>query len=84
MRSRERLTVTVPHAVLAAAKADVAAGAAPSVSAWITEAATTKARREGLAEVLADLLAQSGGPLTDEERSWAESHLGLSSSTPAH
>jgi hypothetical protein len=77
MQTRERVTVTVPVEVLAAARRDVEAGVATSVSAWITDAAEAKARQETLDEVLADLLEASGGPLSDEERAWARNQLGL-------
>jgi hypothetical protein len=77
MQMRERVTVTVPGEVLATARRDVKAGAAPSVSAWITDAAEAKAREETLTEVLGDLLDASGGPLTEEEREWAQSQLEL-------
>lgn len=82
MQRRERVTITVPSDVLAAARRDVEAGTATSISAWITSAAEAKAREEDLADVLADLLEGSGGPLSDEEREWAQHQLGLSSSMP--
>lgn len=75
MRTKTRVTVTVPDAVLEAARRDVERGAAPSLSAWVTDAAEAKARRERLEEVLDDLLQATGGPLTEEEASWARSQL---------
>lgn len=75
MQIKERVTVTVPADVLAVARHDVEAGVARSVSAWITDAAEAKARRESLHDVLADLANESGGPLTDEERAWARKQL---------
>jgi hypothetical protein len=75
MRTTDRVTVTVPKRLLAKAKDDVAAGLAPSVSAWITEAMEDKAGGERLADVMADLLQESGGPMTDEERAWVDSVL---------
>lgn len=69
--------MTIPGEVLAAARRDVDAGRAASVSAWITEAAERMARQESADEVLADLLEEAGGPLSDEERAWARSQLGL-------
>lgn len=72
---KERVTVTVPSDVLAAARRDVEAGAARSVSAWITDAAEAKARRESLHDVLSDLANETGGPFTDEERAWARKQL---------
>ena len=48
-----RLTVTVDEALFRLAKADVAAGRAESVSAWVAEAMREKARAR--AELVADL-----------------------------
>ncbi|MGO9911116.1 MAG: hypothetical protein ACLPQS_08150 [Acidimicrobiales bacterium] len=75
MRTKTRVTVTVPDAVLEAARRDVDSGAATSVSAWLTQAAEAKARREVLDDVLDDLLEDSGGPLTHKETMWARSQL---------
>jgi hypothetical protein len=75
MRTTTRVTVTVPAAVLEAARSDVQRGAARSLSAWITQAAEAKARTETLNYVLDDLLADTGGPLTDEEIAWARAQL---------
>jgi hypothetical protein len=75
MRTKSRVTVTVPDAVLEAARRDVESGSATSVSAWVTEAAEAKARRESLDHVLHSLLEATGGPLTKEEVAWARSQL---------
>ena len=75
MRTRTRVTVTVPDEILEVARRDVESGSATSLSAWVTEAAEAKARRESLGQVLDSLLAASGGPLTEEEVSWAQSQL---------
>lgn len=73
---RTRLTVTVDEDAVRAAEDAVAAGRAPSVSAWVAAAMTARARRESLADVLADIRAELG-PATDEETAWARSVLGL-------
>ena len=75
MQTRTRVTVTVPDAVLQAARRDVESGVAPSLSAWITDAAEAKVRRESLGHVLDELLEASGGPLTKEETEWARAQL---------
>jgi hypothetical protein len=72
---RARITVTVDEAAVHAAEAAVAAGRAPSVSAWVASAMTERAHRESLADVLADIRAEMG-PATDEETAWARSVLG--------
>lgn len=73
---RTRLTVTVDPETAKAAEAAVAAGRAPSVSAWVAEAMTEYARRERLTDVLAEIRAELG-PATNEETAWARSVLGL-------
>lgn len=73
---RTRVTVTVDADVVAAAEAAVAAGRAPSVSAWVAEAMAERSRREQLNDVLAEIRAELG-PATDEETAWARSVLGL-------
>jgi antitoxin ParD1/3/4 len=75
MRTTTRVTITVPDAVLEAARRDVASGAAPSVSAWVTDAAAAKARRESLDHVLDELLEAAGGPLSEDEMAWARAQL---------
>jgi hypothetical protein len=73
---RTRVTVSVDEEAVHAAEAAVAAGRAPSVSAWVASAMNEKAYREGLAAVLADIRAELG-PASDEETAWARSVLGL-------
>jgi len=69
MQTKTRVTVTVPDAVLQAARRDVESGVAPSLSAWVTDAAEAKARREILDHVLDELLEASGGPLPRRKQS---------------
>ncbi len=73
---RTRVTVTVDEDAVQAAEAAVAAGRASSVSAWVAGAMVERARRERLADVLAEIRAELG-PATDEETAWARSVLGL-------
>lgn len=73
---RQRITVTVPPAAIAAAEQDVVAGRAPSVSAWVSEAMEEKAQRENLQALLGEIRGEIG-PATDEETQWARSVLGL-------
>lgn len=68
--------MTVERDAVEAAEAAVAAGRAPSVSAWVAGAMAERARRERLADVLAEIRAELG-PTTDEETAWARSVLGL-------
>jgi hypothetical protein len=78
MRTKARITVTVPKELLAVVEADVAAGRAPSVSAWVSEAMQQKAGARTVAEILDEMDDHFGGPVTPEERAWARKRLGLS------
>lgn len=73
---RSRVTVTVRPEVLAAAEQNVSEGRATSVSAWVDQAMEEKARRDDLAELLAEM-ATAGDPVGDEDEAWARSVLGL-------
>ncbi len=73
---KRRVTVSVRPEVLEAAAADVAAGKAESVSAWVGEAMEARAHRESIKDVLAEI-RQEIGPATEEETAWARSVLGL-------
>ncbi len=78
MRTKARITVTVPKELLEVVEADVAAGRAPSVSAWVSDAMEDKARSRTVGEILADMDDHFGGPITEEEHAWARKRLGLS------
>ncbi|HVL52619.1 MAG TPA: hypothetical protein VM754_14110 [Actinomycetota bacterium] len=73
---RKRLTVSVNEEIVREAEAAVAAGSAPSVSAWVAEAMSQRAQRERLKDILAEIRTEIG-PATDEETAWAQSVLGL-------
>ncbi len=73
---RRRVTVTVDEETVGAAESAVAAGRAPSISAWVASAMAERARHESLADVLVQIRAELG-PATDEETAWARSVLGL-------
>jgi hypothetical protein len=79
---RTRVTVTVDDATVRAGEEAVAAGDAPSLSAWVAAAMVERASRERLSSVLAEIRAELG-PATEEETAWARSVLGQSFSTPA-
>ncbi|MGH9098821.1 MAG: hypothetical protein ACRDV8_01145 [Acidimicrobiales bacterium] len=70
------MTVTVRREVLDSAEADVAAGRAPSLSAWVNQAMEEQVRHGDLVVLLAEMRAENG-PATEEEDMWARSVLGL-------
>ena len=76
MQRRSRVTVTVRPEVLEVAEADVAAGRASSLSAWVDQAMGEKARHDELVALLEEMQAENG-PATEEEDQWARRVLGL-------
>lgn len=69
-----KIAVSLPDDLVAHARAEVRAGNAPSVSAYVAEALTHRARLERLELLLDEMLDETGGALTDEERRAAD-HL---------
>jgi Arc/MetJ-type ribon-helix-helix transcriptional regulator len=67
-----KITITLPKEQLVEIGALVAAGRAPSISAFTKHAvAVALSDAAGWSEMLDDALRQTGGPLTDKERAWA-------------
>lgn len=71
-----KIAVSLPDADVAAARRAVAAGRAPSVSAYIAEAIARRERQESLTELLDDLDRELGAPSVADYR-WADKALGL-------
>jgi Arc/MetJ-type ribon-helix-helix transcriptional regulator len=68
-----KVTITLPNDQLKEIRAFVASRRASSVSAFIKHAVDVAlADAAGWAEMLRDGLEQTGGPLTDKERAWAD------------
>ncbi len=63
----EKITVTVPAEVLERARAAVASGVAPSVSAYVSQAVRDRAERERHVAAVED----RWGPFDDEATDWA-------------
>lgn len=72
-----KVTVSLDPAVAERARRDVAEGRAKSLSAWLNDAGRARVEGEDLAQVLAELFDETGGPLTDEELSRARQRLAL-------
>lgn len=68
MTAKAKVAVTLPRELLEAAKRAVAGGRAPSVSAYVSEALAEKTKLDALDELLDEMLADTGGPLTGDER----------------
>jgi Arc/MetJ-type ribon-helix-helix transcriptional regulator len=73
-----KVTVTLDEGQLARIRALVTQGAASSVSGFVQHAVGVSLDDvAGWGAVLADALRDSGGELSREERSWADSVLGV-------
>jgi Arc/MetJ-type ribon-helix-helix transcriptional regulator len=75
--TREKIAITLPEEQVAAARRAVAEGRAASVSAYISQALARRTAEEEMADMLAEIFAETGGPPTEEERAWASRQLGL-------
>ncbi len=72
----KRVTVTLDEAQLNRIRAVVEAGSAPSVSAFIRHAAVVALDDlAGWGALLTESLGETGCPLTDDERAWADGIL---------
>lgn len=77
MTGIEKIAISVPHALMQRVRRAVARGEAASVSAYFTAAAEEKSKHDDLGQLLGEMLAESGGPLTERERHDADRALGL-------
>jgi Arc/MetJ-type ribon-helix-helix transcriptional regulator len=72
----EKITITLDKQQLEQVRALVDAGKAPNVSAFVKHAVgVALADVAGWAALLAAALRQTGGPLTQRERAWADGVL---------
>ena len=71
----KRITISIPDDVAAKAEAAVSHGEAPSVSAWFSDIARREPDWATAREITAELALEAG--VTDEDREWARSVLGL-------
>jgi len=74
--TREKIAITLPEEQVAAARRAVAEGRAASVSAYISQALARRDADEDVAEMIAEIYAESGPP-TEQDRLWARRALGL-------
>ena len=75
--TKSRITVTLPPALVAQARRAVHAGRADSVSGYMAAALEEKTKLDELADMLTEMLAQTGGPLTESEQRSADEALGI-------
>lgn len=71
-----KVTITLEEEQLAAIRSLVSSGSAASVSGFVQHAVGTMLDDvAGWGALLAEALRATGGPLTDEERAWADEIL---------
>ena len=74
-----KVTVTLDEAQLEQIRKLVEAGSAASVSGFVQHAVSIALDDvAGWGALLAEALRETGGPLTDDERAWADDLLGTS------
>jgi Arc/MetJ-type ribon-helix-helix transcriptional regulator len=73
----KKVTITLDEAQLDRIRALVRAGTAPTVSGFIQHAVAV-ALDAGWGALLAEALRETGGALSDDERTWADEVLGVS------
>lgn len=66
-----KIAVSLPEEVLRRARRAIRRGRAPSMSAYVAAALEQKNRLDDLDELLEEMLAETGGPMTAKERQWA-------------
>ncbi len=71
-----KVTITLGTDQMEEIRSLVAVGEAASVSGFVQHAVGIALHdAEGWSELLADAMTQTGGPLTEKERAWADAHL---------
>lgn len=70
-----KVSISLDPVVAERARADIAAGRAKSLSAWLNDAARVRLEREELGDVLAAILDSTGGSLTSAELAAARQRL---------
>ncbi|MGH9155246.1 MAG: CopG family transcriptional regulator [Acidimicrobiales bacterium] len=76
MTAYSKIAVSLPRELHDQARRAVADGRASSVSAYVVQAIEEKAKLDDLAAMLDEMLAETGGPLTEEECAAADRALG--------
>jgi Arc/MetJ-type ribon-helix-helix transcriptional regulator len=75
--TRQKIAITLPEEQVAAARQAVAEGRAASVSAYISQAIARRTAEEDMAQMIAEIYAETGGPPTEGERARARRELGI-------
>lgn len=82
MTTTQKIAVSLPTHVAEGARRAVRSGRAKSVSAYVADALEEKVKLDDLSQLLDEMLAASGGPLTPAERRAADRALGVAKRAP--
>ena len=74
----QKIAISLPGALVDRARSAVRKGRAASVSAYVAAALEEKSKLDELEELLQEMLAETGGPLSARERAEADAALGIS------
>jgi|688.fasta_scaffold525412_2 hypothetical protein len=77
MTVSEKIAVSLPGGLAEGARRAVRQGRAASVSAYVASALAEKIKLDDLAGLLEQMLEESGGPMTAQERRDADRALGV-------
>jgi Arc/MetJ-type ribon-helix-helix transcriptional regulator len=77
MAKYEKIAISLPMHAAERVRRAVKRGEAASVSAYIVSAIEEKEKVQSREEFLREMMAESGGPPTLEERNWAREKLGM-------
>lgn len=77
MTGIEKIAISIPQTLMQRVRRAVARGDAASVSAYFAAAAEEKSKHDDVRHLLGEMLAETGGPLTEDERREADRLLGL-------
>ncbi len=77
MNGAEKIAVSLPDGLAERARRAVRQGRATSVSAYVASALAEKLKLDDLSALLEEMLEESGGPLTAQERRAADRALGV-------
>jgi Arc/MetJ-type ribon-helix-helix transcriptional regulator len=72
MTLTEKIAISLPRQIAERTRQAVRRGRAASVSAYVAAALEEKTKIDDLGALLAEMLAESGGPLTNSERRAAD------------
>ena len=72
-----KIAVSLPAPLVSSARKAVREGRANNVSAYVAAAMEEKSKLDDLADLLSEMLGETGGPLTAAERRRADRALGV-------